>query len=557
MIGQATERRLAGDWRGACAAANVAVEFDLAGIAGQHGTQTADRVEADLWDFAPDLVRWHLPRCLYGRTTLRPGRCVILASYGGRPADGPYLYVTTSAMVDGPQRLALRFGAIDGRQYSWKHGQVQDWRAARQLWDARQTGELLERCGGGTRAPFRNADGTERGAGELPAQEPGPDDPAGRTEWVTSLFDRGAAKQAFEAAGITLDDTPPQVRYYSPPPLLDVLAKHPLALTRLEPEIRLLDAAGLGGRFQIPHGAGAIVLELRPHRRFGKGLIHIGPAYGGLRVRMGAGNEVRDLPSLPEACWRRLPDLDLLRFGDIAPGELHPLVSASLFPARARQPADGPPGPDLQPPSPVRVRCRGEWHEVRSLDGRLCIQHTDEEVRRERALHAFGGPVAGCFAAQQAWTSGTGRLPRALREQRREFFSRVQHGDTAEVLRLLDAGIDPHLRDARQRTLLHLLHLLDHEVMLPRLLNAGLDLEARDHHQRTPLHVAVGEGPVALVRALLDAGARTDVADDQGRSLVSLIIQHGRKELRFLHDAALRDQPNLTVNYPAWGGLDD
>ncbi|WP_345150773.1 hypothetical protein [Nonomuraea rubra] len=39
MVEQATERRLAGDWRGACAAANVEVTFDLAGIAGTHGTR--------------------------------------------------------------------------------------------------------------------------------------------------------------------------------------------------------------------------------------------------------------------------------------------------------------------------------------------------------------------------------------------------------------------------------------------------------------------------------------------------------------------------------------
>ncbi|MFE2103348.1 ankyrin repeat domain-containing protein, partial [Streptomyces sp. NPDC059468] len=34
MIERATERRLAGDWRGACAAANVDVAFDPAEVAG-------------------------------------------------------------------------------------------------------------------------------------------------------------------------------------------------------------------------------------------------------------------------------------------------------------------------------------------------------------------------------------------------------------------------------------------------------------------------------------------------------------------------------------------
>jgi len=173
-------------------------------------------------------------------------------------------------------------------------------------------------------------------------------------------------------------------------------------------------------------------------------------------------------------------------------------------------------------------------------------------------MRAFGGPVTGCFAVQQAWASGAGWLPKTLRAQRREFFSHVQHGNTAEVLRLLDAGTDPHIRDGRQRTLLHLLALLDWATMLPRLLDAGLDLEARDHHQRTPFHVAVGDGPVALVHALLDAGARTDVHDDEGKSLPDFILFRQRKELRFRYDAVIRDYPNLTrlITYPSQGDWD-
>lgn len=548
MIEQATRRRLAGDWRGACAAANVDVEFDLADLAGLHGSEAARRLEADLRDFAPDLARWHLPRYLRGRTTLRPGQRVILAGYGGQPAGAPYLHVTTLNMIDGPQRITLRFGDIDDEEDSWQYSRVQDWRVARHLWDARQAGRLLERCGGGDRAPFRNADGTARGTGELPAHDPGPADPAGHAEWVTMLRDRGDIEQALAAAGITLDATPPQVRYHSPPPLLEVLAEHPLALTRLEPEVRRHAASGLGDRFHI-HTHRAIFTPIQ---------LELNAGTPGLTVRLASWEDRHDMRLLPEASWHRLPDLDLLRFGDITPGELHPLVSASLFPARAGQPTDGPPSPDPQPPLPVRVRCRGEWHEVRSRDGRLRVPHSEEEERREQAMRAFGGPVTGCFAVAQAWTSGAGWLPKALREQRREFFSRVQHGDTAEVLRLLAAGVDPHIRDSRQRTLLHLLHLLDYQVMLPRLLDAGLDLEARDHHQRTPLHVAVGEGPVALVHALLAAGARTDAVDHRGYSLAFLVLQHRRKELRFLNNTVTNDyssHPWRGTN--GWGDPDD
>ena len=544
MIEQATERRLAGDWLGACAAANVDVDFDLADLTPWLGPQTAARVAQDLKHLAPDLLRWHLPRWLHGRSTLAPGQCVLLASYAGRPAEGPHLYATTLRMIDGPQRLTLRFGGIDER-YSRRYGHVQDWRFARHLWDARHTGELLERCGGGNRAPFRNADGTPRAASELPTQDPGPSDPVGHHEWVTLLCDRGGIEQALAAEGITLDDALRESRHYGRP-VMEVLAKQSLALATLEPEVRRLAAAGLGNRCRFTSNR-LPLLQLEPNEDA-----------PGLSIRQAEWVGVERAPALPEAFWRRLPDLDLLRFGDITPEELHPLVSASLFPARAPQATDGPQSPALRPPAATRVRCRGEWHEVRSLDGRLRTAHTEEEERRERAMRAFGGPVTGCFAVAQAWTSGTGWLPKALRKQRLEFFARVQQGDTAEVLRLLDAGIDPHIRDGRQRTLLHLLHLLDHETMLPRLLAAGLDLEARDQSQRTPLHVAVGEGTEALVRALLDAGARTDAVDDGNRSLPYVILHHRRRELRFLYDTVIRDHPKLEDGlYYSWEDLDD
>lgn len=419
MIKQATERRLAGDWRGACETANVDVTFDLADVANEHGQATATRLEEDLRHFAPDLVRWHLPRYLRGRTTLRPDQRVLLAGYGDQPTDGPYLYATTMPMIDGPQRLTVRFGDIGdigdiGGKRSTRPGRLQDWTTSRYLWDTRHSGELRERCGIG------------------------------------------------------------------------------------------------------------------PHAE---------------RV------------AVPQERGKMLPDLQLLQFGDITPEQLHPLVSASLFPERPPEATDGPPEPELS--ALARVRCRGEWHEIRSADGRLHIPHTEEEERRERAMRALGGPVSGCFAVRQAWESGTGWLPKTLRAQRREFFSLVQHGDTPNVLRLLDAGMDPHIRDGRQRTLLHLLHLLDHKLLLPRLLKAGLDLEARDHNQRTPLHVAVGEGPESLVHALLDAGARIDVMDNQDRALSSLILFRNRTELRFLIEAVFRNYPNLpgVILFPARGDI--
>jgi hypothetical protein len=205
----------------------------------------------------------------------------------------------------------------------------------------------------------------------------------------------------------------------------------------------------------------------------------------------------------------------------ITPAGLHPLVRAALLPDAPAADAAGA----AARPEPVRVRCRGEWHRIDSAGGRLQpLDHTPEEVQREQALRAFGGKVAGCFAALQAWTDGRGRLPRRLRDQRRDLMQTILHGDTQALLDLLDAGLDPHVRDGRGSTLLHLLRCLDHEALLPRLLAAGLPVDARDHRQRTPLHVAAGwVGSPALVLALLEAGADPRAEDDNGTSVAELI----------------------------------
>jgi hypothetical protein len=203
------------------------------------------------------------------------------------------------------------------------------------------------------------------------------------------------------------------------------------------------------------------------------------------------------------------------------------------------------------------VRCRGEWHEVRLCDNGLqTASHTEEERRRERALRAFGGPVTGCFAVEHAWGNGTDRLPRGLREQRRELFLRVQHGDTAGVTAMLDAGFDPRVRDGRRRTLLHHLNKLDHEPLLPRLLDAGLGLEDTDQDERTPLHMAVGDrGSPALVDALLAAGARTDVVDRNEQSLIDLIKHYRRTDLAPLLERLRHEHPELDHGW--WDWMDD
>ncbi|MGW2476013.1 ankyrin repeat domain-containing protein [Streptomyces sp. NPDC001665] len=540
VIEESGALREAGDWRGACAAAGFDVRIDPDKVSARYGPEVAEALLADLRDLAPDLLRWHLPRILAGRSTLATDRTVLVAGYGSAP--GAYLQLSTPAMVDGPQRLPLRFGPPKRRA---AYVVVDDWRSLGHLWRASEAGELRARSGGADRLPFLAADGTPLPADRLPQEDPGSGDPVARAEWLNLRYAEGRIADALAAAGIEWDPTPPEIPSYYRATPETVMAGLALDVPRLEAEVRRFAEITGAERFQIGQDWRArLVLDFT------------GSGVGGrLRIRLVNREEADGAVLLPEAVWRRVPDLELLAGGFLGPPDLHPLVARSLFPDH--EGPFGPPG--VRPPAPVRVRCRGDWHEVGFRDGTLTSPHTAQERQRESALRAFGGAVTGCFAVEHACLTGTGRLPRALGAQRRDLFLRAQHGDTAGVVALLDAGVDPRIRDSGKHTLLHLLPLLDHTVLLPRLLAAGLDLEARDHRERTPLSVAVsGRGPAQLVRDLLDAGARIDVSDQTELSLEQMIRKYRRTDLRFLAEQVLKEHPDAGSEWwDEWNEDDD
>nr|WP_157529135.1 ankyrin repeat domain-containing protein [Kibdelosporangium sp. MJ126-NF4] len=511
MVEEATARRLAGDWQGACAAARIDVTFRVDDVARTFGVKVADRLRADLAVLVPDLVRWHMPRLAGGLDTITPKQRIVLAGYGDDGRSGPSLWIRTPASC-GPQRLTLGVSSLE------ETDSVQSWATSRYLWDSTHADELRVRCGGGDRAPFFNTDGTPA---DLPTADPGDGDLAARTEWLTVLQERGQLRDAFAAVEIELDDGLPELKrrydYYDRGPVWQGVTL-PLALSTLVDEVRRL------GDWQR-----------RDVYRFALGdyrtwvIIDVSRAVP--VIRRVSYQKAEGLPDLPYVIAHRLPDLDLLRAGRIGPHALHPLVRSSLFPDLP----NAKPVPRYEM-TPVRVRCQGVWHLVEPRDGVLSGPHTEQEHRREQALQALGGTASGCFRARTAWAEG-GTLPKHLRALRREIFGRARHGDTAGVIELLDAGIDVRVREGSQRTLLHYLHCLDHELLLRRLLALGLDLEARDQQQRTPLYTAICEGgSEQVVRALVKAGARTDVVDVNGTSLDKMIKRIARGDLDFLMD---------------------
>ncbi|MFC4066332.1 ankyrin repeat domain-containing protein [Actinoplanes subglobosus] len=204
-----------------------------------------------------------------------------------------------------------------------------------------------------------------------------------------------------------------------------------------------------------------------------------------------------------------LIDTELVRRGMIRPGALHPLVRAVLFPDAVPEPPEPIVPAGFATEERVRVRCGGGWHAITLGHGRLGLpDHTDAERRRERSLRAFGGVTGGCFNTELAWCGGDSRPPKRVRAYRRDLWLRMRHGGTRVVLELLDAGMDPDIRDNRGRTLLHRLNAFDHTRLLPRLLAAGVDVNTRDRLEMTPLFEAVWHRwPADVAMALADAGA--------------------------------------------------
>jgi ankyrin repeat protein len=167
-------------------------------------------------------------------------------------------------------------------------------------------------------------------------------------------------------------------------------------------------------------------------------------------------------------------------------------------------------------------------------------------------VQALGGPVSPCFTVAHAWRGTTSRqLPRALRELRRHLLYALNHGDGAEVNRLLDEGLDPTgIRDRRGRTALHLMAQVGDPALVARLVETGVDVNAGDSYRRTPLAQAVFDGaPAEVVRALLDAGADATLTDDMEASALHV--------MRCLEAATVVPwliEAGLDANVPDYGG---
>ncbi|WP_194906329.1 hypothetical protein [Catenulispora rubra] len=477
MIEAATARRSAGDPAGACAAALVDLDVDVAAITRWHGRETARLVVEDLHHVAPDLLRWNMPRALRDGSFITN---LLLRRY----PDGAHLSV--GSVWKQPDRLRLLVATRREGTAELPDRSSGLYHLPRAYWDARYTGEIRDLCGAGPdRIPFHSHDGrllNDVVAGPRPDDQ---DDPAALTEWLTLLWDKGRTGEALAACGIELalgeKDRWPQRPW--------------VAVERLASDARrMLDEGVFEERLSQPRPprTPTMWVECRDEGQAGTDIeLTFGPK-GRVTARLHSAEpgEPRQLGAFE---YRHPIDFDLLRFGLARPGELHPAVAEALFPAR---PAAADSRPEPEPSGPF-------------------------------------GPSASSVSSTSSASSPPPRslsapTPSPIPDDDWELIERAVRGDTAGVLASLDAGADPLVRDDAGQTLLHLLPLLDHEVLMARLLAAGVDVNTVDVQRHTALHAAavrrrglalagsIAREPVEdLIGRLLNAGA-VDLCHERG-----------------------------------------
>ncbi|MFC7243146.1 ankyrin repeat domain-containing protein [Catellatospora aurea] len=477
MIAECAEARERGDWRAACEAARVTVDIDDAG-------PVADLLAG----FAPDLLRWHLPRSGSGTAGLSAGLTYLLAPDGPVTPDSTVLVVRSPEWVTGSQRLTVQ---------ARRAGDLREdpvYPLAPYLWDARRVGEL--------RDVLQPAEPPVLAA---PA-EPPPSVPCGRCGKVRTDEPSGPPGE-WAAAGWVIDESA-TLGYWGSWDLAVLGKADPSFAVR---ELRRLTAQFGHRSYRLRGDEGRL-------KRYYQRKVYLEAA--GDRHRMTCGEPPPPRPGsigvdlcLHPMLLRPPVDLELIRHDLIGILDLHPLVRAALFPATGAEtrPAAGtsmvPAG--FWQEERFRVRCGRQWHWISLRDGQVELLHHDgAERRREHALRAFGGAMRGCFQAELGWLDGDDAAPKRLREHRHDLWRRMEHGGSRVVRALLDAGMNPHVRDGQGRTLLHRMYMFEHEELLPRLLATGLDVNALSRRGWTAMAEAlVHSAPMDLLVALNAAGA--------------------------------------------------
>jgi hypothetical protein len=417
MIETAARRRSVGDWRGACAAADVDLFFDPDSVRRRHGRAAAESLLADLRTLAPDLLRWHMPRRGHDAGQLLEGLLIPLAEYDGSGTALTLAAATPGFALVAGQRIVLavleRGAGTNPAMRALleavhpRSADRYDLRRHRMFWDAASAPQLRDLCA--TDAPD-----------------------------IIRLQDEGRAVDAWSAAGFSVAVGAQSMAAEEQQRLTRWLATVPVDLPRLADRVR--DALPGTDNAVVRCAGGAIILSGFEHEHEQPRAVIVPPrTTRGLRASM---------PTVPDAAWSRPVDVDLLRLGLLEPHELHPLVASALTQDSDELVVSGEwrystaLGIEAQyadatltgGQSEVLVRCGTDLHRVARVEGRWQAVDHDEHAVRELLLARLGGQMNPCRTA--ARHLGGGRHVIEL------VANLLEHGRVTEATRLLHDHAD-------------------------------------------------------------------------------------------------------------------
>lgn len=371
MVAAVTERRAIGDWRGACAAADVDVCVKPDSVRRYYGAAIAEQLLGVLRELSPDLLRWHLPRRGHGAGDLLAGLLVPLAEFTDGVRQLTLAAATPRFAMDAGQRIVLVLlgGREDGAMRAVLGG-VRGTHAARLSWVRHRM--------------FWSADAAP-GLADLR-------DTAGE---ITRLQDAGRFAEAWHAGGfdLRLPETRRRARW---------LAALPIRISGLAERVR--EALPGADEAVVRSGVGALLLS--------------GLNSAAVVARVAEGREDLGPPVVPNAVWSRVLDADLVRFGYLGEHELHPLVAQAILDA----PRPAVPEPDewlyrevpyiagpchLADGGPALwIACGATRHRIAfHVDAWHIVDHS-AHPGREALMSRLGGPTNPCQQALDYLASG-------------------------------------------------------------------------------------------------------------------------------------------------------
>lgn len=135
-----------------------------------------------------------------------------------------------------------------------------------------------------------------------------------------------------------------------------------------------------------------------------------------------------------------------------------------------------------------------------------------------------------------------------------ELITAAEHGDTATVLRLLEAGANINGQDERGRTAILAATYKRHRETVKTLIQAGADVNIRDKRLDNPFLYAGAEGLLDILRLTIEAGADPTLTNRFGG--VALIPASERGHVEVVRELLTRTKINVNhVNNLGWTAL--